>query len=79
VWRLTPLELFDERDEALERRASQTTIGIFAVVLVVGASTARVLSYTDAYAVPSEAWAVLYGYAAIFAVFAVVYGWLRYR
>jgi uncharacterized membrane protein YfcA len=79
IWRGTTITLFDERDQALERRASHLTLTLFAGVLVLGASAARVLSYTDAYAVPSEAWAVLWGYVALFAAFGVTYLWLRYR
>lgn len=79
VWRGTPLTLFDERDRTLEQRASQLTLTLFAVVLVLGASTARVLSYTDTYSVPSEIWAALWGYVALFGTFAIVYLWLRYR
>lgn len=79
VWWGTSVELFDERDRSLERRASHLTVSVFAVVLVVGASAARVLSYTDTYAVPSEVWAVLWGYVALFATFGLAYAWLRYR
>lgn len=79
VWRGTSLTLFDERDRALERRASQITLTVFAVVLVVGASLARVLSYTNTYEVPAVVWAVIWGYIALFGVFGVVYFWLRYR
>jgi hypothetical protein len=79
VWWGTSVKLFDERDRSLERRASQLTLSIAAVVLVVGASAARVLSYTDAYAVPSAVWAALWGYVALFVTFGVAYTWLRYR
>lgn len=79
VWRGTSLTLFDERDRALERRASQITLTIFAVVLVFGASSARLLSYTNTYEVPAIVWPALWGYAALFGVFGVVYLWLRYR
>ncbi len=79
VWQGTSISLFDERDRALERRASHLTLSLFAVVLVVGASAARLLSYTNTYTVPVELWAVLWGYVALFVVFAVVYLGLRYR
>ncbi|MFB6111860.1 MAG: DUF2178 domain-containing protein [Halobacteriaceae archaeon] len=79
VWGGTSVRLFDERDRALERRASQLTLAIAAVVLVLGASTARVLTVTDAYDVPATAWAALWGYAALFGVFVVVYLALRSR
>lgn len=79
VWWASPVTLFDERDRSLERRASHLTLSLFAVVLVVGASTARVLTYTDTYAVPSQVWVALWAYVALFVTFGVAYVWLRYR
>jgi uncharacterized membrane protein len=79
VWLGTPVQLFDERDRALERRASQLTLTVFAVVLIVGASVVRVLDYTGAYEVPLAVSAVLWGYVALFVTFGVVYFGLRYR
>lgn len=79
VWRGTSVTLFDERDAALERRASHYTLTIVAVPLILGASAARLLSYTDTYAVPSEIWAVLWGGVGLYVLFAGVYLTLRYR
>lgn len=79
IWRGTSIALFDERDQALERRASHLVVLAFVPVLVVGAAAARVLSYTGTYTVPSEIWAVLWGYVALYAAFGVAYAWLRYR
>ncbi|MFC6993564.1 DUF2178 domain-containing protein [Haladaptatus sp. GCM10025707] len=78
VWRGSSVTLFDERDKALERRASHLTITLFAVVLVLGASAARIATYTDLYTFPAGFWTVLWGYVAVFVTYAVVYGWLRY-
>ena len=78
-WWGTPVTLFDERDVALERRASQLTLYVAGIAMAAGASAARVATYTDAYSVPTEVWTVLWGYVALFATFAVVYLWLRYR
>lgn len=79
VWLGTPLTLFDERDREIERQASQITLSLFAVVLVVGASAGRVLSYTDMYTVPAAIWAALWAYVALFGTFSIVYLWVRYR
>lgn len=79
IWLGTSVPLFDERDASLERRASQITITIFAVVLVVGASAARVLPRVSDLMVPPEVVGALYGYVAVFATFAAAYLWLRYR
>lgn len=75
----SPVSLFDERDRSIERTASQITLTVAGVVLVLGASAARVATYTGTYDVPTEVSAVLWGYVGLFAVFAVVYGWIRYR
>jgi len=72
VW-LSPVELFDERDETLERKASQTAIGIIGVVLVVGASASRTVTALDLYTVPAVVWGALYGYVLLFVVFGVAY------
>jgi 4-hydroxybenzoate polyprenyltransferase len=79
IWLGSSTPLFDERDAALERRASQVTISVFAVVLIVGASAARVLPRVSDVVVPPEVVGALYGYVALFAVFAVSYLWFRYR
>ncbi|PSQ29322.1 DUF2178 domain-containing protein [Halobacteriales archaeon QS_9_68_17] len=79
VLRLTPVSLFDERDRALERHASQITLTAAAVVLVLGASAARLLTTATTYAVPTVVWGALYGYAGLIAVFAAAYLWMRYR
>lgn len=79
IWLGTPVQLFDERDAAIERRASQLTIGLFAFVLAAGASVARVLPRVSDVTVPPEVWGALYGYVGVFAVWIVAYGWLRRR
>jgi len=79
IWFGSPMTLFDERDLAIERRASHLTLLLAGAVLVVGASSVRVLSTLGVYEVPPVASGVLYGYVGLFATFAVVYLWLRYR
>lgn len=79
VWLGTSVTLFDERDRALERRASQLTLTLFAPVLVVAASLARVLPKVSDYAVPEAVGHALYGYVALYGMFGVVYLGLRYR
>lgn len=79
IWWGTPVTLFDERDVALERRASTVTLGLFAFVLVGGASALRILSALGAYTVSPMVEGALYGYAAQFLVFGLVYVALRFR
>ena len=77
VWRFTPVTLFDERDAELERRASNLTLVVAAVVLVVGASAARLASVTGLYDVPPVVSGVLYGYVGLFVVFAAALGYVK--
>lgn len=79
VWWGSSLTLFDERDRALERRASAITLMLVAPVFVAGASAVRVLSVLDLYATPPELVGALYEFVGLYAVFAGVYLWLRYR
>ena len=79
IWWGTSVTLFDERDRELERRASTVTLSLFAFVLVGGASTLRILAATDMDLVSPMAEGALYGYAAQFVVFALVYTALRFR
>jgi len=79
VWVRSPVPLLDERDRALERRASQATISVTAVAVVLAASAARVLSVTDTVAVPDTVWTVLWAYVGLFVVWVGSYAWLRYR
>lgn len=79
VWQGTDLCLFDERERAIERRASAVTLLLVAVVLIVGGPTLSVLSETGLYAVPPELDGALLGYVVLFVVFGLVYTALRYR
>ena len=79
IWWRSPVQLFDERDAALERRASHVTIYVIGAVLVVGATTARVLPRISVYDVPDAAIYGLYAYITVFVVWAIAYLGLRYR
>ena len=79
VWWLSPVTLFDERDWALERHASQLTIYVVGAVLVVGATVGRVLPKVSSYALPEAVGHALYAYVSVFVVWALAYGYLRYR
>ncbi|UPV75056.1 DUF2178 domain-containing protein [Halorussus limi] len=71
--------LFDERDRALEERASRWTLTILAPVLAITASVGRLLPRVSDYALPDAVWPALYGFIGVYVLFAVVYGVLRYR
>lgn len=78
IWWGTSLRLFDERDVALERRASYAAIYAMVVLLVLGASAARTVGYLGWYDVPVVVWGALYGYGSVMVVWAVAYLWLRF-
>jgi uncharacterized membrane protein len=71
--------LFDERDRALEERASRVTLTILAPILAITASLARLLPRVSDYALPEAVWPVLYGFIGVYVLFAVIYGVLRTR
>ncbi|MFC4358734.1 DUF2178 domain-containing protein [Halobium salinum] len=79
VWLGTDVRLFDERDVAIEQRASQLALTASALVLVLGASGARLVTALDLYTVPTVVWGALYGYVAVFLTFAGAYLWVRTR
>ena len=71
--------LFDERDKALEERASRWTLTILAPILAITASVGRLLPRVSDYALPEAVWPVLYGFIGVYVLFAVVYGVIRVR
>ncbi|ELK49270.1 MULTISPECIES: DUF2178 domain-containing protein [Haloferax] len=79
VWRGTDVALFDERDRSLERRASQLTMTVAAVVLVLGASAARLGATLELFEVSPFLSGALYGYVGLFGLFALCYLWVRAR
>lgn len=78
VWKGTSIQLFDEREKELDRRASHLTITIVGFVLIVG-GPGQILFSRLGYELSPLLEGALFGYAAQFALFGVVYLWLRYR
>lgn len=78
VWKGTSIQLFDERERSLDYRASYHTLSIVAIVLIVVGPGQVVLSEIG-YEVPTVLEGALWGYAAQFGLFAVVYLGLRFR
>jgi len=79
IWKGVDVQLMDERDWELERRASMTALQLILAVAVVGASTARLLTWLTDYTVPVVVWGALYGYIGLFIAFGVAYLWHRTR
>ena len=78
VWKGTSLELFDERERTIERRASNLTLTAFAFVLIVG-GPGQLLYGELGYQAGPLLQGALWGYAAQFAFFGLVYLGLRSR
>jgi len=79
IWLGTDVTLFDEREQAIEQRASAATLSITAVIVVFGAATARLFPPLLGTTVPTAVHYALYAFIVQFVLFAGVYGWLRYR
>jgi uncharacterized membrane protein len=79
VQRFSPVELYDERDSAIERRASQTTLNVFAYVFVLGTPGGLVLAETGAVALPGWFHGATWTLFAIYVVFGAVAVYHKYR
>lgn len=79
VWQGTSVTLFDERDRALERRAIAIATTGFVLGMILLGPTLAVLSELGIYTPPAAFDGVLLTVAVQAGLFAVVYGWLRYR
>lgn len=79
VWLGTDVTLFDEREQAIEQRASAITLSLTAVFVVFGAATARLFPPVLGTTVPTAVHYALYAFIGQILIFGVVYSWLRYR
>lgn len=78
VRRTAPMTLFDERDLALERRASYDALRVAGVALVACAPAAGGLEGTGRLTVPPVVDGAIVGVAATFGVFGLAYLARRY-
>ena len=79
VWKGSDVQLMDERDWALERRASLSALQIVGATMVVVASGSRLVTWLTDYTVPTLVWGALYGYIGLFIIFGLSYLWHRSR
>jgi len=79
IWKGTDVQLMDERDWELERRASLTAFQIVGAVAVVGASAARLLTWLTDYTISATARGAFYGFVALVVAFGLSYLWHRSR
>ena len=73
VWQGTGVPLQDERERAIERRTSATTMLVAAVALITLGPGLAVLEESGVYEVPSVVHGALLGYALLFVVFGLLY------
>ena len=79
ILRGTSIDLYDERDVALERRAGLLTLYVIGAVAVLGIPASVALSELGYFTIPPEFLGAIYGYVGLCVVFGVSYLWLRYR
>ena len=79
VWRGSSVELFDERDADLERRASHLTVQVAGIVGVLTMTTLVVLGEATDVAVPREVWGGFLALSGQFLVFGIAYGYVKRR
>ena len=75
VERFSPVDLYDERDTTIERKASQNTMEVFARVFILGVPGGLVLEANGIVTLPGEFYGAMWTLFAVSAVFgaSVVY------
>jgi uncharacterized membrane protein len=79
IWKGTSVQLFDERDAALDRRASHVTLQIAGAVGILTMTTLVVLENATAVMVGERVWGGFLALSALFVLYGVVYTVIRYR
>ncbi|MDS0258384.1 DUF2178 domain-containing protein [Haloarcula sp. S1CR25-12] len=79
IWKGSDVQLMDERDWALERRASLTALQLVVAVAVPGAAALRLLTWLTDYTAPPIVRGAFYGYIGLFIAFGLSYLWHRSR
>lgn len=79
VWKGTALELFDEREVALEERATRTALNLLAFVLILVVPALTVLQEIGAFEITPRMSGMIWGLLTPYIVFAVVYVVYRLR
>lgn len=79
VWQGTSFSLFDERERALERRASVITLTLSGLVMIAAGPAEVVLSEVGLYSAPPVFEGALLTISVQAVVFGLTYLWLRYR
>ena len=79
VWQFSPVTLYDERDTAIERKASDYTLGVFAIVGVLAIPGLVALEAEGILTLPAAFDGMAVTFVAVFVLFGVIYTVLRRR
>jgi len=77
VWQFSPVTLFDERDTAIERKASDYTLGVFGIAGVFAIPGLIALEAEGLLTLPAAFDGMVLTFVAVFALFGVIYTALR--
>ena len=78
VWKGSPVTLYDERHEAMEAKTAKRTLSVAGAALILVAPAMPALQ-SAGYELPTLAKGALYGYAALFGVYGLLYTVIRLR
>ncbi|ELZ36095.1 hypothetical protein C471_14837 [Halorubrum saccharovorum DSM 1137] len=79
VQRFSPVDLYDERDTTIERKASESTMNVFAYVFILGAPGGLVLEESGIVTLPGEFYGAMWTLFAVSAVFGAFVLYYKYR
>jgi len=79
VQRFSPVTLYDERDNTIERKASQNTLNVFAYVFILGVPGGLVLEDAGVMALPGEFHGAMWTLFAVYVVFGASILYHKYR
>ncbi|ELZ48497.1 hypothetical protein C463_00490 [Halorubrum californiense DSM 19288] len=79
VQRFSPVELYDERDTTIERKASQNTMNVFAYLFVLGTPGGLALQASGLLTLPGEFYGATWTLFAVFVVFGASVLYHKYR
>jgi uncharacterized membrane protein len=79
VQRFSPVELYDERDGTISRKASQTTMNVFAYVFVLGTPGGLALQESGLVTLPGEFYGATWTLFGVFVVFGAFHLYYKRR
>lgn len=79
VWQFSPVTLYDERDTAIERKASDYTLGVFAIAGVLAIPGLVALEAEGILTLPAAFGGIALTFVVVFVLYGVIYTVLRQR